>query len=99
MWISNPEEVREFVKKGTYSGSRMMTIEEYAKNALVNYGAALEDWKVKVLDVSGNKSSDWVTVTCTVTKKRCRKPFIIWDLKMNMARNIVDFEKSTFCYF
>ena len=41
-----------------------MKIEEYAKNALVNYEAALDSWKIK----------------------------------MNMVRNIVEFEKSTFCY-
>lgn len=74
-----------------------MKIEEYAKNALVNYGASLEDWRIEILDVTSN-TSDWATVTCTVTKKKCRKPFVIWNLKMNMVRNIVDFEKSTFFY-
>lgn len=74
-----------------------MTIEGYAKNALVNYGAALENWKVKVLSVDAT-SGDWVNVTCTITKPRCRKPFIEWRLKMNMVRNIADFEQSNFIY-
>lgn len=74
-----------------------MTIERYAKNALVNYGAALENWKVKVLSVDAT-SGDWVNVTCTITKPRCRKPFIEWRLKMNMVRKIADFEQSNFIY-
>ena len=72
-----------------------MKIEEYAKNALVNYGAALENWKVNIIDTKVT-SSDWTDVICTITKPRCRKPFIQWNLKMNIARNIVDFSKSTF---
>lgn len=74
-----------------------MTIEGYAKNALVNYGAALENWKVKVLSVDAT-SGDWVNVTCTITKPRCRKPFIEWRLKINMVRSIADFEQSNFIY-
>ena len=74
-----------------------MKIEEYAKNSLVNYGAALESWKIRVLSVD-TVSGDWADVTCTITKPRCRKPFVQWRLKMNMVRNITDFEKSTFCY-
>lgn len=74
-----------------------MKIEEYAKNALVNYGASLEDWRIEVLDVTSN-TSDWADVTCTITKPHCRKPFVQWRLKMNMVRKIADFEKSTFCY-
>lgn len=72
-----------------------MTIEEYTKIALVNYGAAFKNWKVKVLSVDVI-SGDWVNVTCTITKPRCRKPFIEWRLKMNMVRKIADFEQSNF---
>lgn len=74
-----------------------MKIEEYVKNALVNYGAALESWKIRVLSID-IVSGDWADVTCTITKPRCRKPFIQWRLKINIARNITDFSKSTFMY-
>lgn len=75
-----------------------MEIEEYAKNALVNYEAALDSWKIRVLSVD-TVSGDWADVTCTITKPRCRKPFVQWKLKMNMVRNIVDFEKVHFAIF
>ena len=74
-----------------------MKIEEYAKNALINYGAALESWKIKILNINAD-SGDWVDVTCTLTKPRCRKPFMQWELKINMAKNITDFLQSTFTY-
>ena len=76
----------------------MMSIAEMAKNALVNYGAMLPDWKVEILGTEAKPYSDWVEVTCQITKKRCRKPFIKWNLAMNMARSITDFEKSDFRY-
>lgn len=76
----------------------MMTITEMVENALVNYGAMLPGWKVEISETKSKPYSDWVEVTCLITKKRCRKPFIEWNLAMNMARSITDFDKSNFRY-
>ena len=75
-----------------------MTKQEMVKNALVNYGAMLPDWRVEIIASEAKPYSDWVLVTCKIIKKRCRKPFVQWELKMNTVRNITDFENSRFSY-
>ena len=73
-----------------------MKIEEYAKNALVNYGAILPNWGVEIIEIGNLPGSDWADVTCFITRPKCRKPYVSWTLRMNMVRQITDFSRSTF---
>ena len=49
-----------------------MTEQEMIKNALINYGAMLPEWKVEIIAREAKYYSDWVTIVCRITKKRCR---------------------------
>lgn len=75
-----------------------MSIEQHMRNALINYGAINENWRIKIIDKEILPYSDWVKVTVEVYKPRCRKPCTIWTLASNMVRGITDFEKSTFIH-
>lgn len=74
-----------------------MMIKEFAKAALINYGAILENWKIVIGEISQmSDRSDWVEVQVYVYKPRSKKPDFFWELCMNMARNVTDFGKSQF---
>lgn len=74
----------------------MTELENKMLNALINYGAALEGWKVKILSVYRRGCSDMVDVELTITKKRCRKPFICWKIPVDIARELAYFDTATF---
>lgn len=76
----------------------MADIMEGIKNALVDYGAMLEDWKVNFVEAERVNKSDIIYVTVTITKKRCRKPFVLWKLRIDEVRELVYFDRSTFEY-
>lgn len=76
----------------------MKNLMEGIKIALVDYGAMLEDWKLSFVEAERIGNSDMINVTVTITKKRCRKPFMIWTLRIDEVRELVYFDRSTFEY-
>ena len=71
---------------------------EGIKNALVDYGAMFDDWKVEYLDSVRVGNSDIVYIMVGIIKKRCRKPFMVWNLKVDIVREMVYFDCSSFEY-
>jgi len=74
----------------------MSNFENQIKNVLVERGIMLENWKIKITDKKIIGNSDWAKVEVEVFKPRCKKPCITWTLVVNMVKEFVDFEKSTF---
>lgn len=68
------------------------------KNVLVERGTMLEDWKVNFVEGERIGHSDYLDITVTITKKRCRKPFMIWTLRIDEVRELVFFDRSSFEY-
>lgn len=68
------------------------------KRVLVETGRMAEDDKLNLVEISGNAGSDYRTVVLEITKKRCRKPYMVWDLYVNMVRELVFFDRSHFEY-
>lgn len=66
------------------------------KNALVGYGAMNENWRLKITNKQIISNSDFANITVEIYKPRCRKPTIVWELLVNIVREFVDFERSTF---
>ena len=66
------------------------------KNALIEYGDMLEDWKLKFVSVEKIGNSDFADVSVEITKKRCRKPFIMWKLRVDTVKELVHFDQSSF---
>lgn len=67
------------------------------KNALVDFGAMLENWKINLICIE-NDGSDIYYVSVTITKNRCKKPFVMWTLRVDTVRELVYFDRSTFEY-
>jgi len=74
----------------------MANIENKIKNALVEYGAMNENWRLKITDKEIIGNSDYANISVEIYKPRCRKPCIVWTLVTNIVREFVDFERSTF---
>jgi hypothetical protein len=82
-------------------GERTMKnrLEEGIKAAMIDTGRAAENWRIKVTghDKVG-KNSDYVRVYVSVYKPRSRKPDVLWDLCVNVVKNLIYWDYSTFAY-
>lgn len=67
-------------------------------NALKNTGRMIETDKIEIVAIENKLGSDYATVIVQLTKKRCRKPYIAWTLMIDMARELIYFERSVFVY-
>ena len=80
-------------------GERTMKnrLEEGIKAAMIDTGRAAENWRVKVTGCEqANRNSDYVRVYAEVYKPRSRKPDIVWDICVNIAKNLIYWDHSTF---
>ena len=74
-------------------------LEEGIKAAMIDTGRAAENWRVKVTGSDQvNRNSDYVRVYVDVYKPRSRKPDIVWDICVNIAKNLIYWDHSTFAY-
>lgn len=77
----------------------MTRLEEGIKAALVETGRAAESWRVKVISCDKvGKNSDFVQVHVNLYKPRSRKPDIGWNLCINVVKNLIYWNHSTFAY-
>ena len=72
---------------------------EGIKAAMVETGRAAENWRIKVTGYDKvGKNSDFVRVHVSVYKPRSRKPDVLWDLCINIAKDLIYWDHSTFVY-
>ena len=69
---------------------------EGIKAAMVDTGRAGEKWRVEVTgcDRVGN-NSDYVRVYVNVYKPRSRKPDVLWDICINVVKDLIYWDHST----
>ena len=71
-------------------------LEEGIKAAMIDTGRAAENWRVKVTGYDRvGKNSDYMRVYVKVYKPRSRKPDVLWDICVNIAKNLIYWEYST----
>ncbi|MPM03140.1 hypothetical protein SDC9_49400 [bioreactor metagenome] len=61
-------------------------------------GITLPNWRIKIDGISGDPNSDYRRVEVLVYKPRCHKPMQYWNLCIDIVRELVLFETSTFYY-
>ena len=77
----------------------MNKLENGIYDVLLERGSILSGWRVKVTNIQEKcTGSDWVNVSAYITKARCRKPFMVWELAVYLPRDQINFEKSSFVY-
>ena len=52
--------------------------------------------KLKIISISGDPGSNYVRVECHLHGARSSKPFMYWNLCVNMAKSLIYWEHSTF---
>lgn len=73
-----------------------MNCEQQMRNALLNYGAINENWRVKLTHKEILPFTDYAKVIVEVYKPRCRKPYGICHMYVDTVRGITNFERNTF---
>lgn len=70
---------------------------EKIKAAMIDTGRAADKWRVEVTgcDRAGN-NSDYVRVYVSVYKPRSRRPDVLWDICIDIVRELIFWERSTF---
>lgn len=78
--------------------SKASKLEEGIRNAMDERGITNpnESWRIKITNRYIINNSDLANVTVEVYKPRARKWAVIWILRINFVRNIIQWDKSTF---
>ena len=76
----------------------MMIMKEQLLARLIETGRAPAGSKIDILSVEGEAYSDYRRVELTITKKRCRKPFVCWNISIDITRGLINWDTSTFYY-
>ena len=75
----------------------MKNIKEALRNVMVKTGRISPKDRITIGNTITN-GTDWVRVEIYAYHGRQKKPFVYWNLCVNMARNQVYWDKSTFYY-
>ncbi len=74
-----------------------MTLTEAIKEALIEYGAIGENWRIQIGNTEVQAiGSDWAIVSVHVYKPRCRKPQGCWHLAIYMPKDQIHWDKSQY---
>lgn len=70
---------------------------EGIKAAMIDTGRAADKWRVEVTgcDRTGS-NSDYVRAYVSVYKPRSRKPDVLWDICIDIVRELIYWEHSTY---
>lgn len=77
----------------------MNDLERKIITAMIDTGRANPGWRFKIQNFENNPVSDWATVTGVLIKKRCRKPFMAWELSLYKPKGQIWWDKSNFIKF
>lgn len=71
---------------------------EGIKAAMIDTGKAAEKWRVQVTGCERVGNSDCIRVYVNVYKPHSRKPDVLWDVCVDIVRELIFWEHSTFEY-
>lgn len=76
----------------------MMILKAQLLACLIETGHAPAGSKIDIVSIEGEAYSDYRRVEVTITKKRCSKPFVCWNLCVDIVRQRIHWDTSTFYY-
>lgn len=53
-------------------------------------------WRIKIIGKEIVGHSDWATVEVNLYRPRCRKPYACWTLAVNMVKEEIHWDKSSY---
>lgn len=73
-----------------------MSLEEKLKNAMIDYEAIAENWRIKIIAIERvSNNSDYAHVIIETYKPRSRKPDYAFNLYVNMVKELIFWDRST----
>ena len=76
----------------------MTILKEKLLALLIETGRLPAGSSIDIIAISGEQYSDFCRIEITATKKRCRKPFMCWNICIDTARDLIHWDTSTFYY-
>lgn len=67
-------------------------------NCMIETGRLSPGDKIEIIEINGENGSDYRRVSVLATHIRCKKPFIYWNICIDIARNLIHWDTSTFYY-
>ena len=74
----------------------MMILRDAIQKSMIESGRLSAGEKIEIISIEGESSSDYRRVELLAYKKRCRKPFMCWNICLDIARNIIHWDTTTF---
>lgn len=75
-----------------------MDIKTAINNVLVSTGRISVKDRIEIIGKSGDPASNYVRVEIHAFHGRKKKPYVYWNICVDMARELVRFDNSTFIY-
>lgn len=76
----------------------MQIINDAILNKMIETGRLPQGSKIEIQSITGEPYSNYVRIEILGTKKRCRKPFVYWNICVDIARELIYWDTSTFYY-
>lgn len=76
----------------------MTILKDAIQKAMIETGRLPEGSKIEIISIEGEQYSDFRRIEILAYKKRCRKPFMSWNISLNIVRNLIHWDTSTFYY-
>lgn len=65
---------------------------------LIDTGRLPAGASIDIQSITGDAGSDYRRVELTATRKRCKKPYMCWNICVDIARDLIRWDTTTFYY-
>lgn len=76
----------------------MTILKQQILDLMIETGRLPNGSTIDIVEITGENGSDYRRIELNATKKRCRKPFMCWNICLDIARNIIHWDTTTFYY-
>lgn len=76
----------------------MAELMENIKRCMIEHGNITDKYRINLVEITGNKNSDYRQVIVEVIKPKCHKPFMVWNFSIDIVKELLFWETSTFYY-
>ena len=76
----------------------MTILKDAIQKAMIETGRLPEGSRIEIISIEREQYSDFRRIEILAYKKRCRKPFMIWNISLDIVRNLIHWVTSSFYY-
>ena len=76
----------------------MTELKELLLARMIETGRLPAGSKIEITSIAGDTGSDYRRVEILATKKRCRKPYMYWNVCVDIARSLIRWDTTTYYY-